>query len=116
MRVESAAEVCRQNVERKAASEIIMEQINANRQLTTFLEGLPLSPLGLRKKTTAEELGTPFTLWFSFSAFVSYIKSPEQAFASLLQDTRLDPEAKVIVWAMQNMRKQKKAADKAKYK
>jgi len=67
-----------QDVERKAASEIIMEQIRAYRQLTTFLEDMPLSPLGLRKKTKAEGMGTPFTLWFSFNAFVSYIKTPRR--------------------------------------
>jgi len=93
-----------------------MDQIHANRQLTTFLEGLPLSPAGLRKKTSAEWMGIPFTLLFSFGAFVFYIKSPEQAFASLLQDTGLDAEAKVIVQAMQSMRRQKKAADNAKYR
>jgi len=58
-------------------------------------------------------MDTPFTLCFSFNAFVSYIKSFEQAFASLLQDTRLDPEAKVILRAMQSMRKQKQAVDTA---
>jgi len=85
------------DVERKAASEIIMEQIRTNRQLTTLLEDLPLSPLGLRKKTKTEGMGTSFTLWFSFNAFLSYIKCPEQTFTSLLQDTELDPEAKIIV-------------------
>ena len=100
------------NIERKATSEIIMKQIRANRQLTTLLEGLPLSPVGLRKKTRAEEIGTPFPHFFSFSAFVSFIKSPEQAFAY----TDLDPETKVIVQVILSMRKQKKAADRAKYK
>jgi len=85
------------DVERKATSEIIMEQIHANRQPTTLLEDLPLSPLGLRKKTKTEGMGTSFTLWFSFNAFLSYIKSPEQTFTSLLQDTELDPEAEIIV-------------------
>jgi len=62
------------------------------------------------------DVGIPFTLLFSFGAFVYCIKSPEQAFASLLQDTGLDAEAKVIVQAMQSMRRQKKAADNAKYR
>jgi len=92
-----------------------MEQVRANRHLTTLLEGLPLSPTGLRKKTSAEGMGIPFPFFFSFGMFVSYIKSHEKAFASLIQDAGLDAEAKVIARAIQSMRRQKKAADNAKY-
>jgi len=48
----------------EAACEIIMEQIRANRQVTTLLEDLPLSSVGLHKKAKAEGMGTPFTLLF----------------------------------------------------
>jgi precorrin-6B methylase 1 len=45
---------------------------------------------------------------------VSDIKSSTKTFASLLQDTGLDPDSEVIVWAILSMDREKKAADNAK--
>jgi len=90
-----------------------MEQIRANKQITTLFEDLPLTPSGLQKKAKAEGMGTPFTLFFSFNSFVHCVKSSTKTFTSLLQDTGLDPDAKVIVRATLNMRTEILAAQNA---
>ena len=103
------------DVKREAASELLMDQVRANGQLATLLEGLQVSPIGIKKQKRAQGMDVPFTLLYSFGAFVSYIKSPGKAIASLLRDTGLDAEGKVLVRAMLIMKMQNKAASNAKY-
>jgi len=43
-------------------SELLMEQVRTTRRLATLIEGLPLSPAGMRQKTRAEGMGVPFVL------------------------------------------------------
>ena len=93
-----------------------MNQVRANGPLVTLLEGLPLSSVGIKKQTKAQGMNVPFTLLFSFQSFVSYIKFPGSAIASLMQDTGLDAEAKDIVRAMLLMKSENEAAVNAKAK
>ena len=102
------------DIKRKDAGTLLMNQVRANGPLVTLLGGLPLSSVGIKKQTKAQGMNVPFTLLFSFQSFVSYIKFPGSAIASLMQDTGLDAEAKDIVRAMLLMKSENETAANAK--
>jgi len=85
-----------------------------NGHLVTLLEGLPLSPKGIKKQQHALTTETSCTLLCSFDSYVQCIKSPASALRSLLQDSGLDTEAKDIVRAMLRLRSDQKAAQNAR--
>jgi len=104
------------DIKRKDACRFLMNQVRANGPLVTLLEGLPLSPVGIKKQKKVQGMNFSFTLLFSFQSCVSYIKFPGSAIASLLQDTGLDAEAKDIMRAMLLMKSENEAAVNAKAK
>ena len=82
----------------------------------TLLEGLPLSPKGIKKQQHELTAGTPCTLLCSFHSNVQCIKTPAAALTSLLQDSGLDTETKDIVRAVLRLRSDQKAASSARAK
>jgi len=104
----------RNDIEHKESGLLLMDRVRANGHLVTLLEGLPLSPRGIKKQQHELTAETPFTLLYSFHSYVQCIKTPASALRSLLQDSGLDTEAKDIVRAMLRLRSDHKAAQNAK--
>jgi len=102
------------DIEHKESGLLLMDRVRANGHLVTLLEGLPLSPKGIKKQQHALAAETSFTLLCSFHSYVQCIKTPASALRSLLQDSGLDTEAKDIVRAMLQLRSDQKAASNAR--
>jgi len=58
---------------------LLMERVCANGHLVTLLEGLPLTPKGIKKQQNALAVKTHCTLLCSFNSYMQYIKSPASA-------------------------------------
>jgi len=72
------------DIKRKDAGLLLMNQVRANGPLVTLLEGLPLTPKGIKKQKNAQGVDVPFTVLFSFNSCVTCIKCSRTAIASLL--------------------------------
>jgi len=103
------------DIEFKASGVRLMDRVRANGHLVTVLKGLPLNPLGIKKRKHELIAETPCTLLWSFDYYMQCIKTPASVLESLLQGSGLDTEAKEIVRAMLRLRSEYKAAQAARY-
>jgi len=104
------------NIDLKESGLRLMDRVRANGHLVTVLKGLPLNPLGIKRRKHELIAETPCTLLWSFDYYMQCIKTPASALQSLLQGGGLDTEAREIVGVMLRLRSDYKVARTAREK